>query len=305
MKLPALPLATSTLVPADVQALWPHCLALAQARREGRAPTALPGVLRQGSQGWELCEAWDDEARTLFALLKPLLDVQPGARPWVIGQLGQSLDGFIATRTGDARFVNGAENLTHLHRLRALSDAVLVGAGTVALDDPQLTTRHVSGPHPVRVLFDPGLQLERFVERAQVFRNGPAATLWLCDARHREAAQACARAARVLAVPGLLGDDGAPRVRLALQALHAQGLHLLFVEGGGVTVSRFFAQGCLDRLHLAIAPVLIGNGRAGLRFEGQERLRDCARPPVRVVPMGQDQLWDLDLAAPEDPRAPR
>jgi riboflavin biosynthesis pyrimidine reductase len=78
-------------------------------------------------------------------------------------------------------------------------------------------------------------------------------------------------------------------------ALHARGLKLLFVEGGGVTVSRFLAQGCLDRLHLAVAPVLIGNGRPGLRFTGAERLADCLRPPCRVHAMGCDQLWDLDL----------
>ena len=82
-----------------------------------------------------------------------------GSGAWVIGQLGQSLDGCVATRSGDSCFINGPEILTHLHRLRALSDAVIVGAGTVACDNPRLTTRHVSGPHPTRVLLDPTLRL--------------------------------------------------------------------------------------------------------------------------------------------------
>lgn len=304
MKLSPLPMGVPLAPPqADAQVLWLQCLAIAQARREGRALAQLPGLLRH-AQEWTLQGDWDDAACALFALLKPVLDCTPRARPWVIGQLGQSLDGFIATREGDARFVNGADNLAHLHRLRALADAVLVGAGTVARDDPQLTTRHVQGPHATRVLFDPQLQLARYSERAQVFRAGPAPTLWLCDARHAAEAQRLAGAATVLALPGLVDDEGVPRVRRALDALYTRGFHVLFVEGGGVTISHFYAQGCLDRLHLAIAPVLIGNGRPGLRFAGPPRLHDCARPPVSVHPMGPDQLWDLDLAAPAGPHAP-
>ena len=71
---------------------------------------------------------WDEEASVLFDLLKPLLDRPATAAPWVIGQLGQSLDGCIATHGGDANYVNGPEVLLHLHRLRALCDAVLIGA---------------------------------------------------------------------------------------------------------------------------------------------------------------------------------
>ena len=82
----------------------------------------------------------------------PLVDGNPAL---VIAQLGQSLDGFIASRTGDACFVTGEEDRKHLHRLRALVDAVVVGAGTVQADDCQLTVRAVSGQNPVRVVVDP------------------------------------------------------------------------------------------------------------------------------------------------------
>ena len=63
-------------------------------------------------------------------------------------------------------------------------------------------------------------------------------------------------------------------------------------------MSRFLVQGCLDRLHLAVAPLLIGDGRPGLRFDGAERLADCLRPGCRVHRLGSDQLWDLDLRTP-------
>src|ERR1700744_525260 len=73
----------------------------------------------------------------------------------VVGQIGQSLDGRAATSTGHSHYINGAEGLAHLHRLRALMDAVLVGVGTAIADDPLLTVRRVTGPHPARVVIDP------------------------------------------------------------------------------------------------------------------------------------------------------
>ena len=79
----------------------------------------------------------------------------------VVGQIGQSLDGRIATPAGHSHYVNGDDGLAHLHRLRALVDAVVVGIGTVLADDPQLTVRRVNGPHPARVVIDPNGKLPR------------------------------------------------------------------------------------------------------------------------------------------------
>src|SRR5690606_18844965 len=101
--------------------------------------------------------------------------------------------------------------------------------------------------------------------------------------------------ARVIGVPGLRRDDGTPDARAAIAALHGLGLRLLFVEGGGATVSCFAQQGALDRLHLAIAPVLIGAGRRGLSLPAFPTMADCLRPPSRTLRMGEDVLWDLAL----------
>jgi diaminohydroxyphosphoribosylaminopyrimidine deaminase/5-amino-6-(5-phosphoribosylamino)uracil reductase len=278
---------------ATIDELWPWLVAVAKGGSSGSSTGA--GLGLHAEHGWQLLGSWNADAEELFALFKPWLDARRHGRAWIIGQLGQSLDGCVATRSGDSCFVNGAETLTHLHRLRALSDAVIVGAGTVACDNPRLTTRHVSGPNPVRVLLDPTLRLRNVLDTAHVFNDGQSATLWLCDARWQHEAETLAGAARVLAVPGLLGEAGVLQPQRAVAALRSRGFAQLFVEGGGVTVSRFLAHGCLDRLHLAVAPLLIGDGRPGLRFAGADRLADCARPPCRTYRLGNDLLWDLDL----------
>lgn len=289
---------------ADVPADWPALWAQMVAAREGAAaPPPQRGVLLwRPDDGWCIRGPMSARAAALFDLYKPLLDARsarsaPSAEPWIVAQMGQSLDGFVATATGDSYYVNGAHSLVHLHRLRALCDAVLVGAGTVAIDNPQLTTRRVSGPNPCRVLVDPEAGLDG---RARALHDGQAPTLWACDARHADRARAQLGAApprtEVLPVEGLLAAEGMRPQRLAA-ALAVRGLRVLFLEGGGVTVSRFFAAGALQRLHLSVAPVLVGEGRRGLRVPARTTMADCPRPPARMVVLGDDMLWDLDLAA--------
>lgn len=210
------------------------------------------------------------------------------ATPATIAHLGQSLDGFIATYSGDSRYVNGRGNLLHLHRMRALCDAIVVGAGTIAMDDPQLTTRLVPGTNPVRVVIDPG---RRLGAEYRVFADRAAPTLLAC-----RTAPAGARhgSAEVLAV----GERaGAFDLAGLLDALRARGHARIFVEGGGRTVSAFLAAGLLDRLQLAVAPLLIGDGRPAIRLPAPERLGECRRPSCRVYRMGDDILYDCDLAA--------
>ena len=103
----------------------------------------VPDRIRTGKT---LPEPWEG----LFGALR-----QDAGKCVTIGQLGQSLDGRIATLSGHSHYISGSEGLAHLHRLRAVVDAVVVGANTVRLDDPQLTVRHVDGPNPVRVVIDP------------------------------------------------------------------------------------------------------------------------------------------------------
>lgn len=203
----------------------------------------------------------------------------------VLGQLGQSLDGRIATTTGHSHYVNGPEALVHLHRLRALVDAVVVGVGTVQADDPRLTVRHVPGPNPVRVVIDPD---GRMSLGANVATDGVAPT-WVV---HAASAHAPPGAGSIVLARGASGF--APRDIVA--ALARRGLRRLLIEGGARTISAFLAAGALHRLHVCVAPLLIGSGLPGLTLPPVARVDEARRPPATVYRLGDDVLFDLDLA---------
>ena len=271
----------------------------------------IPASLRFGDFGdrhwtWRPDQGWiadppaaDPVERDLLDLYLPLcVPVGDGCR--MTAHLGQSLDGYIATANGDSCFVTGPDNIRHLHRMRALSDGVLVGTETAARDDPRLTTRLVPGANPVRVILD---RQRRLGSHLRVFTDGAAATLLCCDRARVTAGRDRQGQARVIGLPT---RDG----RLDLMALAATladlGLRRIFVEGGGATVSAFLTAGLLDRLQIAVAPLLIGTGRPGLRIPAPERLADARRPAARLFRMGADLLYDLDLrrgsaAAPPSP----
>jgi riboflavin-specific deaminase-like protein len=229
--------------------------------------------------------------RPLLELYAPLCTTR-AARPLTVAHLGQSLDGCIATASGDSYYVTGPDNVRHLHRLRALADAIVVGAGTVARDDPQLTVRHVEGANPVRVVLDPSARLN---SQRRVFTDGVAPTLVV----HADGAAAPGPGkAEVLRVPA---EGGVLKLDVLLARLHERGLFSVFVEGGGETVSRFLEAGLLDRLHVAIAPLLTGRGRPGLTLAARDKIAECLRPAHRVFTMGGDVLFDCDLRAAAPP----
>lgn len=247
-------------------------------------------VAIDGAGTWHALAPVAADAAALFDLYLPLALAGPD-RPFVIGHLGVSLDGQIATSDGGSYYITGQENIRHLHRLRALADAVVVGAGTVAQDDPRLTTRLVEGDSPVRVVIDPR---RRLGDAFRVFTDGAAETLLCCEACRAADDGACHGGASVIGVPA----DECEGLALAalLDRLRRRGLNAVLVEGGGVTVSRFLAQDLLDRLHLAVAPLLVGAGRPGLSLPPVGDLAKARRPRCRAIPMGADTLFDCDLA---------
>lgn len=232
--------------------------------------------------------AWDSDAdvdaEAIF-LLDTLLPVVAVSGTCVIGQLGQSLDGRIATASGHSHYVTGETSRVHLHRLRALVDAVIVGAGTAAADNPQLTVRHAEGENPVRVVLDP---CGRVPASQRLFKEGPTPTLHVLAAGrpHPVAAHV-----EPLWVPECGPAGVPPRSLLALLA--ARGLRRVLVEGGGLTVSRFLDADAFDRLHVVVAPLLIGSGRPALSLPEIDSLQSARRPVCSIHRLGDDVLFDL------------
>lgn len=275
--------------PTPVEA-WDAVVAL---RRRGREqalgfPLELPlggGLLtiaRGG--GWRVEPEPPAEVTELLALYLPLALV-PHRHSFVLAHLAQSLDGRIATAGGESQWLTGEADQRHTHRLRALADAVIVGAATVRQDDPRLTVRHCSGDQPVRVVLDANLGLPG--DRT-VFRDSAAETLVLAAADRVGSATRVGNA-EIVPLPRE-GERLAPSAIRA--ALARRGLFWLFVEGGGVTVSRFLAAGALDRLQIALAPVILGSGRPSLQLPEFPALSSALRPRVRHVVLGGDMLAD-------------
>ena len=223
------------------------------------------------------------DARRLIELYLPLCRDCP--ERFVVAHLGQSLDGRIATVDGSSRWVTGPEDVAHNHRMRALFDAVVVGAGTIHCDDPQLTVRLVPGPSPTRVVLDPR---RRLGADYGVFTDGAAPTLVVCGERVGRPGARLGQA-EVIGVPL---RDGALCCAAVLDALAARGLRRVFVEGGGITVSRFLAAGCLNRLQITIAPLIIGSGRPSISLPEIGRLSEGLRPTVRKFDLGRDILFE-------------
>lgn len=206
----------------------------------------------------------------------------------VLAQMGQSLDGHIATETGHSHYVTGQAGLEHLHRLRALSDVVIVGAGTVIADDPRLTVRRVDGSHPVRAVIDVHgrVPLDR-----QLFADGLAETLVLTT-REVCSTRDWPHGVEPVAVPD---DDGHLSPNAIIDALSGRGLDRVLVEGGGVTISHFLRAGVLDRFHVCVSPLIIGSGVPAVTMPPVAHLKDALRFPCRHHSMGEDILFDLDL----------
>jgi len=205
----------------------------------------------------------------------------------VVGQLGQTMDGRIATVTGQSKYINGQPGLTHLHQMRALLDTVVVGVGTALADDPLLNVRLVSGKHPARVVIDPKGKLNA---SARVWTADGARRLWIVAEGIKVSAP---EGVEVLTLPSL---EGRIEPKDILFSLAGKGLKRILLEGGAETVSRFLQAGCLDRLHLIVAPILMGSGRASLNLPAIEHMDQALRLQVQTHQLGNEVLFDCDLS---------
>ena len=218
--------------------------------------------------------------------LQALAAARAAGHGLVVAQLGQSLDGRIATPSGHSHYINGREAIVMLHRLRAAVDAVVVGAGTAAADDPQLTVRHVPGENPARVLVDRK-------------RRAGSALRMLADDGARRVVVGPPLAADPPGIEYIAPPQGAapmPPARI-IEGLAALGLSRILVEGGAVTVSTFLAAGAVSRLCVIVAPLIVGSGPVGIGLPSIDTLDEAMRPKADIfVLTGGDVVFDCDLS---------
>lgn len=229
----------------------------------------------------------EEEAR---ALNRFWLHAVKHARPYVIAKFAMSLDGRIATRSGDSKWITGPEARERAHRLRAEVDGIAVGAGTVIADDPALTARDGLDVvnRPLRIILD---STGRTPPAAAVFDRAGRGALLVTTAR---APAARLDAYRELGADVLvLGTDhaGRPDVADLIPALAERGVCGLMVEGGAEVLGAFFDVGAVDEVWAFIAPVIIGGGKSAVSGFGADRIADALRlADVETEHLGPDLL---------------
>ena len=222
-------------------------------------------------------------------------------RPMVTLKLALSLDGRIATASGESRWITGPEARRAVHAMRAAHDAVLVGGGTARADDPELTVRELGvARQPVRIIAARYLDLP---EGGRLASSIGVAPLWLVHgpgAQPRRAAFWAERGARLfeLPPPDARGGDGRLDPCAMLARLGQEGLTRVFCEGGGEMAASLLAAGCVDEIAVFSAGLALGaEGRPGIGVLGLARLAQATRfRLVEVAPVGADVLhrWIAD-----------
>jgi diaminohydroxyphosphoribosylaminopyrimidine deaminase / 5-amino-6-(5-phosphoribosylamino)uracil reductase len=231
----------------------------------------------------------DDECREIN---RPFIKHSETGLPWVIMKAGISLDGRIATRSGQSGWITNQQSRREVHRLRNRADGILVGIGTALCDDPSLTTRLPGrrGRDPLRVVVDAGLRLE---PTARMLTQESVAATWIfCgpQAAEKRRALLTTAGAVVKSIPEI--SPGRLDLRAMLLELGRGGIHSLLVEGGGLIHGSFLESGLIDEMYLFIAPCFLGSDAVPvIDMPGSRDVADGPRVRIsRVRRFGDDLL---------------
>ena len=222
--------------------------------------------------------------------------------PLVTAKFAMSLDGKIATRTGDSKWITSEESRRYVHTLRAQSDAIMAGIGTVLADDPQLTARDADGTplprQPLRVIAD---SRGRLPPDAMLLKQPGRTLVFVSDGAAMQQSGLESSRAEWIAAPG---HDGRVDLQAVLSELGRRQITSLFVEGGGTLLGSLFDEGLVDRVIGFVAPMIVGgdNATSPVSGSGVERITDAMRlNGVRIERFGDDvaimgnvQRWDFD-----------
>lgn len=281
-----------TLEPCAHEGRTPPCADFLIEKRIGRVVVAMedpnPLVSGEGVRKLQAAEipvdvgVLGDEAA---ALNEAYVKFVTTGTPFVIAKCGMSLDGKIATRTGESRWVTGEASREMVHHLRNEVDAIMVGSRTVMLDDPSLTTRlPTSGTRdPIRIIIDADEYLD---DSRRVFNNESPSPTWVVVPRERT----IPRADDILHMPG---GTGGVDMHALMRELGRREITSVLLEGGGTTHASAFEAGIVDKVWFFIAPKIIGGREAVTPVEGEgpAHMADIVElERMKATPVGDDIL---------------
>ena len=206
----------------------------------------------------------------------------------ITASCAQSLDGFIATNTGDSQWIGNKQNLVHAHKLRALHDGILVGSGTLHNDAPKLTVRHVEGKNPSRFIAtrNPNQHQEALgklnMQGTYVLHSQKLATPDLPEAicfHHIKKTD----------------EDGFLKPQDIVKVIRDLGLHSLLIEGGGKTLAHFLKANLIQSADVQIAPMLLGDGLKPFATPPVARISQSKVFPARTFPLNDQVLLSMNF----------
>jgi diaminohydroxyphosphoribosylaminopyrimidine deaminase/5-amino-6-(5-phosphoribosylamino)uracil reductase len=209
-------------------------------------------------------------------ILLPLYAIE-NKKCYAISHFAQTLDGKIASSSGDSKWIGNDENLIHAHKMRALCDAILIGAGTLESDNPGLNVRHVDGDDPVKVIIG-GDRLD-----LNSFKAIDKNTIMFCQNHQgisHEYTKVC-----IEKEPNYNSHE-------VLQELYERGIKSVYIEGGAYTTSLFLKQNCIDQIQIHISPKILGSGTSSFSFEGINNMTQAkVFSDQKFIPIGEEVMF--------------
>jgi riboflavin-specific deaminase-like protein len=224
----------------------------------------------------------DSELQNMFDLYMPII-FNGVNNTYLIAHIAQTLDGYIATKSGESKYISSPQNLEHIHMLRAISDIIIVGTNTVKLDNPMLTTRLVKGLSPMRLILDKKNTLKN---NYNVFSNKDGNGYKIISEKIKNYNN------NVFALPIYKNKFNLNDIISLLKKLNKR---IVYIEGGGSTVSNFYNNKLLNKIHLCISPIIIGQGRNSFILPKIKSLKNIKDNKIKYFKMGEDILCDIDL----------
>ena len=200
---------------------------------------------------------------------------------FLIGQIGQSLDGKIALNNGNSHYINEKESILYLHCLRAVCDGVLVGVNTVIKDNPLLTTRKIKGSSPVRLIIDPSLKLSN---KYKIFKDNNQNIIFTNSNKQKKINNTL-----IVKFPKKNFTNN------IFKYLKKTSFKNILVEGGPTTLSNFIEMKLLNYMQFIISPTLIGSGIDSLKLKPITNLKNAIRVKNTISKLGKEIVMTLNL----------